>query len=357
MGERIAILTGGKADDAVAAKTAVALLRYRREEVVAVIDAAFVGRDLSTWMPLEHAPPVVASVRDAAALGVDAIYLGVATAGGKLPPELRPAILEAAKRGLKVVSGMHDRMGMDAEIAAAAAKSGAVLVDLRAEALSERTVATGAPVGGAYRVATIGNDCSVGKMVAAWELTRGLQDAGVDAAFAATGQTGMMLAGGGVPIDAVVGDFLNGAAEALVSRCAHHEVTVIEGQASVLHPSYSAVTMGLLQGSQPDALVLCCEPGRPHLHGRPGASVPEPEAVVELALAVARASHPNLACELIAVAMNPRRLADARQKSAAAAELERRLGVPVGDPMSQAGVATLVEAVRKSADRGRISPK
>ena len=153
MPERIAILTGGRADDPIAAKTAVALLRYRGDECVCVVDPDFAGRDVATLMPVAAGTPIVGSVEEAVALGADAVYLGVATAGGKLPPELKPAILDTATRGLKVVSGMHDRLSADAEVAAAASRSGAELVDLRAEALAERNVATGEPIGGAYRVA------------------------------------------------------------------------------------------------------------------------------------------------------------------------------------------------------------
>ncbi|BAM04081.1 DUF1611 domain-containing protein [Phycisphaera mikurensis] len=347
MAERIAILTGGKAGEPVAAKTAVALIRYRRDEVVAVVDPGFVGRDLAALMPVLNAPPVVASVEEATTLGATAVYLGVATAGGKLPPELKPAVLDAAARGLRIVSGMHDRLGADADVAAAASRSQAELVDLRAEALAERTVATGGPIGGAFRVLTIGNDCSVGKMVTAWELTRGLIEAGIDAAFAATGQTGMMLSGGGVPIDAVVGDFLNGAAEALVRRHAHHQVTVVEGQASLLHPSYSAVTWGLLAGSQPHGLILCCEPGRPHLHGRPSLAVPDP---VRLAAVVRASAGEQSGCELLGVAINGRRGRDDPDRLRAERErLERELGVPACDVVAE-GPGALVEVVRAAAD-------
>ena len=355
MAERIAILTGGKASDPIAAKTAVALLRYRRDEVVAVVDPGFVGRDLATLLPVDDAPPVVASVEDAVGLGATAAYLGVATAGGRLPPELQPAILDAATRGLRIVSGMHDRLSADAGVAAAAAKSGAELVDIRAEALAERHVATGEPIGGAYRVLTVGNDCSVGKMVTAWELTRGLKEARVDAAFAATGQTGMMLAGGGVPIDAVVGDFLHGAAEHLVRRHAEREVTVIEGQASILHPSYAAVTWGLLMGSQPHGLILCVEPGRPHLHGRPSLPVPDPVELWKLAIGfMNRGDRP---CEPLGVAINGRRLRD--RPGALRAErdwLEERLGIPTCDVVAE-GPRVLIQAVREAADRRGKGPE
>ena len=182
----------------------------------------------------------------------------------------------------------------------------------------------------------------------------GCGKSGVDAAFAATGQTGMMLAGlssgdggRGVPIDAVVGDFLNGAAEALVKRHQHHAVTVIEGQASLLHPAYSSVTYGLLAGSQPHGLILCCEPGRPHLHGRPHLPVPDPVHLAELAEGLASEMQ---GCELLGIAINGRRgrenpdlLRNERDR------LEGELGVPTCDVVVE-GPDVLVDVVRNAAD-------
>ena len=207
---------------------------------------------------------MVAAVADAPE--ANALLVGIAPPGGKLPPHWRPILLEAVHRRLTVISGLHEFLADDAELARAAASTGAELIDLRRN--DEHDVADRQGIrAGCLRIHTVGNDCSCGKMVAAVELSRGLVRAGVDAAFVATGQTGILVAGSGCPIDRVIADFLSGAAEKLVLANQHHDVIVVEGQGSLFHPRYSGVTLGLLHGLMPHGLVLCYEMGRTAVAG------------------------------------------------------------------------------------------
>ena len=201
---------------------------------------------------------------------------------------------------MTVVSGLHDFLADDVELAQAAARHGGQLVDLRRN--DEHDVANRRGIRqGCLRIHTVGNDCSVGKMVAAVELARGLARAGVDAAFVATGQTGILVAGGGCPVDRVIGDFISGAAEKLVLANQQHEVIVVEGQGSLFHPRYSGVTLGLLHGLMPHGLILCYEMGRTAVAGMEDVPLPPLGKVVEFYEAAANLMHP---CRVIGVAVN-----------------------------------------------------
>jgi uncharacterized NAD-dependent epimerase/dehydratase family protein len=253
---RYAILASG-AFASRAAKTAHGVIAYGRDATVAVIDEECAGRPVRDVLPyLASDAPIVASVAEALALRPTSLLVGVAPPGGALPPAWRRAIVAALAAGLEVVSGLHDELAADPEFAAAAARSGAKIWDVR----------TPPPVplfsGRAYDVAarvvlTVGSDCAVGKMTAALELTRAACERGERARFVATGQTGIMIAGSGIAVDRVVGDFGPGAAEALVVENAPHaDLLFVEGQGGINHPAYAPVTLSLLFGAAPDALVL-----------------------------------------------------------------------------------------------------
>ncbi len=338
MPRRLAILTQGRTEP-VAAKTAVSLLRFKPEEVVALIDTQAAGQAAGQVLGFGGDTPIVASLADAGT--VDGLVIGVATAGGVLPEDMRGVVAEAIARGMTVYNGLHSFLSADPAFVASAAATGAELVDLR-QAPPRRVADRQGIDETCYRVLTIGQDCSVGKMLVAYELTQALKQAEVDAKFAATGQTGILIEGDGVPMDAIVGDFIAGAAEGLVKACQSHEVVVVEGQASVCHASYSSVTLGLLHGSQPDGVVLCYEADRPHMHGRPDWPLPSLEQTLDAHLQLANVLHP---CEAIGVAINSRRLDDAgyaREK----ATIQDSLGLPAVDVVRE-GCGVLVEAVQR----------
>ena len=248
-------------------------------------------------------------------------------------------ILAAMRRKMSVVSGLHELLRDDPEYRQAAAEHGVELVDVRDN--DEHDVANRVGIREAcLRIHTVANDCSCGKMVASVEVARGLTRAGVDAAFVATGQTGILVAGSGCPIDRVIADFVAGAAEKLVLANQHHDVIVVEGQGSLFHPRYSCVTLGLLHGLMPDGLLVCYEMGRRAIFGMEDVPLAPLERVIDFYRAAANIMHP---CRVIGVAVNGQKFPD----DAVAAECEqvsRRLGLPTCDVIRQ-GPDTLVEAV------------
>jgi uncharacterized NAD-dependent epimerase/dehydratase family protein len=237
-------------------KTAACVIRYRTDEVAAVIDSTKAGSTVSDHLGIGASIPVVSSVAETLDYMPDTLIIGIAPPGGGLPDEFRKHILDAIKAGLEVLSGLHVFLGDDPELSSEAARAGVNLIDLR-------RVPDDIPIGQnlardakCLRVLTVGTDCNVGKMVAAWEIAAGLRAKGRDAKFVATGQTGMILSGDGMAVDRVISDFVSGAAERLVLENAEHEVLVIEGQGALQHPSYSGVTLSLLHGIAPQAVVL-----------------------------------------------------------------------------------------------------
>jgi uncharacterized NAD-dependent epimerase/dehydratase family protein len=223
---------------------------------------------------------------------------------------------------------MHANLGDIPELKAAAERTGRRLIDVRTPPPGI-TVGSGKPRSG-RRILTVGTDCALGKKYAALAIARGLRGRGVDVDFRATGQTGIMIAGAGMPIDAVVSDFIAGAAEMLSPAAPASHVDVIEGQGSLMHPAYGAVSLGLLQGSQPDVFVVCHEPGRTEILGHPGHAVPSIEAVIEATILMGRVTSPNIRCA--GISLNTGTLSP----EAAQAEIEAvaaRLGLPTADPL------------------------
>jgi uncharacterized NAD-dependent epimerase/dehydratase family protein len=333
---RIVIITDGY-NDSHTAKTAICLIRYRSDEVVAVLDRQAAGKTCQEVLGVGGQIPIISSL--AGAPRANTFLIGIAPPGVKIPTEWRPLILEAIARRLTIVSGLHDFISDDAEFRQAADRYGVELVDVRRT--DEHDVANRQGIRAkCLRIHTIGNDCSVGKMVASVELAAGLNRAGVDAAFVATGQTGILVAGSGCPVDRVISDFVSGAAEKLVLANQHHDTIVVEGQGSLFHPRYSCVTLGLLHGLMPDGLILCYEMGRRVFFGLEDIPLPPLEKVVEFYEAAANIMHP---CRVIGVAVNGRPFDD----DAVAAECDRvsrQLGVPACDVIRH-GPQQLVEAV------------
>lgn len=251
------------------AKTAHGVIAYASDEVVAVIDPAHAGTSVRDVVPyLRSDAPIVASVADALAYGPTALLIGTAPRGGVLPAPWRAEILAAIDAKLEIVSGLHDMLGEDEQFRRAAQRSGTSIWDVRkppnVPLFSGAVYDVAAPV-----VLMVGNDCSVGKMTVALELCRAAQRAGKTAAFVPTGQTGIMIAGWGIAIDRVIADFAPGAAESLVLYAARRapDLIVVEGQGAINHPAYAPVTLALMYGAAPDALVLVCDPSRDRIAG------------------------------------------------------------------------------------------
>jgi uncharacterized NAD-dependent epimerase/dehydratase family protein len=333
---RLVILTEGRTDP-VTAKTAACVIRYGNDEVVALLDSTQAGKTSQELLGIGGAIPVVAKLADAP--GANTLLIGIAPSGGKIPPAWRPVLLEAMTRGCDVVSGLHEFLCDDPEFAAAAAKHGVKLVDVRKN--DERDVAKGEGFReGCLRIHTVGQDCSCGKMVVSVEVARGLSKRGADCKFIATGQTGILIEGDGCPVDRVISDFLNGAVEKQILANQHHDIVVLEGQGFITHPRYSPVTLGLLHGAQPQGLILCYEARRPHVMGMPNVQLKPLAELRDLYEKISGALSPT---RVIGIGLNSRLL------SADEAEVERErvrkeMGVPVCDVFRH-GPDDLVDAV------------
>ena len=341
MSRKSIILTTGVADPR-RAKTAICVIRYRPDEVVAVLNAEAAGRSCQDVFGVGGDLPIVATLDEALKCSddkADSLLFGIAPPGGRLPEGWRPIILDAIARGLDVISGLHEFLCDDREFVEAAQKSGSRLFDVRRN--DEHQVATGQDISEkCLRIHTVGNTSSCGKMVASMELTAGLKRRGVDAKFVATGQTGIMVEGDGCPIDCVVADFIAGAAERLVRENQHHEVIVVEGQGSLVHPRYSGLTLGLLHGLRPDGLVLCYQMGCETVLGMDDSRLPSLERVLEFNETAANFLHP---CKVVGLAVNGRDFSDAEVKEECRS-VERRFKLPACDVLRH-GPDKLVEAV------------
>lgn len=279
------------------------------------------------------------SPADAARQGAGSIVVGVAPTGGVLPDHWQDDLEAALAAGLDAVSGLHTRLASLPRLVSAAAKAGTRLVDVR-NPPSTYPVGSGRKRTG-RRVLTVGTDCALGKKYTALALTRALQSQGAAATFRATGQTGIMIAGSGIPMDALVSDFLAGAAEALSPDNDPAHWDVIEGQGSLLHPAYAAVTLGLLHGSQPDAIVLCHAPERLTIEEYPDYPIPPLPQVIDDYLRAGRLTNRSIRC--VGVSINSSTLDDDDWKRYRT-QLERELQLPVCDPM-RGGVEPIAAAL------------
>ena len=281
-------------------------------------------------------------VDDAIAQGVRTVVIGVAPVGGRLQDNWLPPLIALARSGIDVASGLHSKLTELQALVDAAKAGGARLIDVRVPP-SDLPCGLGRKRSG-RRVLTVGTDCAVGKKYTALALQRELAARGFDATFRATGQTGIMIAGQGIPIDAVVADFVSGAAEVLSPDNAPGHWDVIEGQGSLLHPSYAGVTLGLVHGSQPDAIVLCHAAGRDAIHEVHGhVPIPPLDIVIDHYLSAARLTNPD--CAVVGISVNTAAL-DEERKPAYLDDLRREYGLPVIDPLLNGAGAVVDELAR-----------
>jgi D-glutamate N-acetyltransferase len=326
-------------------KTAMGVIRYGRDSVVAVLDSSQAGRNVRDWMGEAYDIPVVASLAEAMAHRPSALLIGIAPQGGKIPAAWRSTIHAAIDAGLDVVSGLHEFIGDDPEFRAAAAVHGVELIDHRRPP-DRNEVSTGrAHLPGKHVILTVGTDCAIGKMSVALELRKSALDAGLRAVFVATGQTGIMIEGWGVAVDRVISDFVQGTVEWLVEQAEEQgDWIFVEGQGSLDHPAYSSVTLGLIHGATPQGLVLVHEPTRSEHHGwegRQGAALKDLPAFIALHEQVAALVAPS---RVVAIALNTTRMAE----PAARAEIARvaaETGLPADDPV-RFGAERLLDGIR-----------
>jgi D-glutamate N-acetyltransferase len=333
--QRYLVLAEGFSHDPHHGKTLRGVLRYRREAVAAILDTQRAGET-------DDGVPIVGSVDEALGLGVDTALVGVATQGGRFPGDWQELLRSCVDAGLHLENGLHVRLRDVPGLAEAAAERGVELRDLR-EPPADLSTATGQnlEVRGTI-VLTVGSDCAIGKMTATCELDLEARARGLRSVFVPTGQTGIAIAGWGIAVDAVVSDFLAGAAERLVVEGHRRggELLFVEGQGSLAHPAYSGVTLGLIHGSAPHAFVLCHKAGAVEVEGYPGYPLPSLAELVELHERIALPLRPaRVAC----VALNTAELDEPAARAAIALAAEET-GLPADDPV-RFGAGALLEAL------------
>jgi len=320
----------GDVEDALTVKTAFGLRDWIPDDVV----GQWRLTDRTADLGLPDFDP-----QAAIAAGARSIVVGAAPTGGQLPPHWIAALTTAAEAGLDVISGLHTRLDGVPELAAAALRAKVALHDVRRPP-TDLPIGTGVKRTG-KRLLTVGVDCAIGKKYTALAIAREMQSRGIDADFRATGQTGILIAGSGIPIDSVVADFLAGAAESLSPDAAPDHWDVIEGQGSLFHPSYAGVALGLLHGSQPDALVLCCAPERNEIDGCPGFAIPTIATAISRNVESARLTNPDVRC--VGIAINTAHLGEAEARSTLNA-LSATHDRPCIDPL-RFGAAAIVDCL------------
>ena len=318
----------GDAPDQLAAKVAQGIKDWRPEFCIGQLRLPGCKADLGL-------PEM--TVEQARISGAKTMVVGAANRGGVISPTWRSTLVAAAEAGMDIASGLHNRLTALPELVEAAQRAGTALFDVRVPQ-QDYPIADGRKRSG-KRCLAVGTDCSVGKMYTALAMEREMRARGRKATFRATGQTGILITGSGIPLDAVVADFMAGAVEWLTPDNELDHWDLIEGQGSLFHPSFSGVTMALVHGGQPDALVLCHEPTRTHLRGLPHYKLPTLEALRDLALETARIVNPDV--RVTGISVNTAALSEA-EAQACLREIEDRMGLPTVDPFRH-GAGRLVD--------------
>ena len=320
----------GDAPDQLAAKVAQGIKDWRPENAVGQFRMDGCGADLGIAdMTLE----------DGIAAGAKTLVIGVANRGGVISDAWKEVLVAALNMGYDIASGLHNLLRDENDLMAAARVNGRTLFDVRIPSVAY-PIANGVKRTG-KRCLAIGTDCSVGKMYTGLAMDAEMQKRGMKSTFRPTGQTGILITGGGVPLDAVIADFMAGAVEYLTPDNDADHWDHIEGQGSLFHVSYSGVTMALIHGGQPDAIVLAHEPTRTHMRGLPTYDLPSLEALRDMVLPIARVANP--ACQVVGISVNTQHLSD-DEFEGYLAEVEARMGLPAVDPFRQ-GAGRLVDAL------------
>lgn len=320
----------GDAPDMLAAKVAIGIRDWRPDHAVGQIRLDGCGTDLGLK------DMTLAQAKEA---GAKTLVIGVANRGGIISQAWKDVLIEALEMGYDLASGLHNLLRDEGDLVAAAQTHGGTLHDVRVPTVGY-PIANGVKRTG-KRCLAVGTDCSAGKMYTAMAMERDMIERGMKATFRATGQTGILITGQGVPLDAVIADFMAGAVEYLTPDNDDDHWDLIEGQGSLFHISYSGVTMALVHGGQPDALILCHEPTRKHMRGLPGYSLPSLETLRDTALPLAKVGNP--ACEVVGVSVNTQHMSEDDAK-AYLEKVEADLGLPATDPY-RFGSGKLVDAL------------
>jgi uncharacterized NAD-dependent epimerase/dehydratase family protein len=335
---RIVILAACKLDS-FTAKTAAGVIRYRRDEVVGVLDPEHVGQALEDLIGVGDGIPIVAELADLDEARPDMLVIGVATPGGKLPEAWRKVLRQAIERGMDIVNGLHTMLGDDSELSALAAQHNTRIWDVRRPPEGIEVGMARAKEIAAKTVLTVGADCNLGKKITAIEIDRELKSRGQDSMFLPTGQTGVMITGRGIAIDRVISDFVSGSVEQMILEHQAHDWLIVEGQGAIFHPAYSGVTLGLMHGACPKAMILCHQPSRETLRHTEIAISPLQElvAIHESLL------RPILPSKVVGVSLNCSGMSDQASEDVIR-ETNTQLGLPVTDVIRY-GAGPLVDAL------------
>ena len=320
----------GDAPDMLAAKVAIGIRDWRPENALGQIRLPGCGADLGlTYMTLAEAKEA----------GAKTLVIGVANRGGVIAENWKTLLIEALEMGYDIASGLHNLLREEGDLVAAAQVNGRTLHDVRIPNV-QYPIANGVPRTG-KRCLAVGTDCSIGKMYTAMAVDAEMRKQGMKSSFRATGQTGILITGAGVPLDAVIADFMAGAVEYLTPDNDPDHWDMIEGQGSLFHVSFSGVTMALIHGGQPDALILCHEPTRDHMRGLPGFKLPTLQQLRDMALPIAQVANP--ACQVVGISINTQHLND-EEARAYCEKVEAEMGLPTVDPYRH-GAGRLVDAL------------
>ena len=344
---RIAILAEG-AFEWFYGKTATGIIRYGKDPVVAVIDSTKAGQDVSEALGalLGKGIPVVHDIHEALTCKPDTLLIGIAPMGGALPKEWHWQLLTAIEAGLDIISGLHVFIADDDELRTAAEKRGVTIWDVRRPPEKNRVARFIPHRPGSHTVLLVGSDCAVGKMTVALELDREAQRRGLNSAFVATGQTGIMISGTGLPVDRIISDFVAGLVEEMVlDFSARHDWVFVEGQGALNHPGYSPVTLGLIHGSMPDAMLFCHKAGATAIEGYENCPLPSLKRMIAFNEDTVSWVRPERPCKVVGLALMTHDLAE-QEAQGALKQAENETGLPATDVL-RSGAGVLMDALSR----------
>ena len=330
-------------------KTAVGVIRYGQDTVVAVIDSTKAGKDVSQALngPLGVGIPVVQDINEALTYRPDTLLIGIAPIGGALPEAWRWQLLKAIDAGLDIISGLHMFLGDDEELRTAAERRGIIIWDVRRPPDKKRVAEFIPHRPGSHTVLMVGSDCAVGKMTVALELDREAQRRGLHSAFVATGQTGMMISGTGLPVDRIISDFVAGMVEEMVLDFTNkHDWVFVEGQGALNHPGYSPVTLGLIHGSMPDAMIFCHMAGATTIDGYANCLLPPLKQLIQINEEMVNMLRPERPCKVVGLALMTVKLSEQEARQAVA-RAEDETELPASDVI-RFGASNLMDALLRA---------
>src|SRR6266566_2940674 len=345
--QRIAILAEG-AFTWRSAKTATGVIRYGKDPVVAVIDSTHAGKDVSQALDADIGIgiPIVQDIHEALTYQPDTLMIGIAPVGGALPSSWRWQLLTAIEAGLDIISGLHFFISEDEELCSAAERRGVMIWDVRRPPDQNRVAQFIPHRPGSYTILMVGSDCATGKMTAALEMDQEAARRGLNSAFVATGQTGIMISGNGLPVDRIISDFVAGMVEEMVLDFTNkYDWVFVEGQGALNHPGYSSVTLGLIHGSMPDAMIFCHIAGATVIESYTYCQLPSLARMIQINEEMVNFIRPERPCKVVGLALVTHHMGEQEARKALK-QAEDETGLPATD-VFRFGAGVLMDALSK----------